>query len=61
MTYTQRTTCTASSESVSYSRSYFMPLEPLLAMSGNVLSIDDQEKLEYAMEKHKEGLKLLSL
>jgi len=38
-----------------------MPLEPLLAMSGNVLSIDDQEKLEYAMEKHKEGLKLLSL
>jgi hypothetical protein len=53
------TSCSTGSESVSYiAISYSIPF-PASAFE-NSLSEDDRKKLDFSLERHKEGLKLLS-
>jgi len=58
MTYIQGASFSSVSESVSYTALSYVLEVPVIETP--VLSKEDQRKLEYSLEKHKAGLRLLS-
>ncbi|MDR3282084.1 MAG: hypothetical protein LBS92_00530 [Candidatus Methanoplasma sp.] len=62
MSYIQKTSCSSASESVScHGKSHVVPTIGLPSVDESMLSASGRRKLEYALERHKEGLELLSL
>jgi hypothetical protein len=59
MTQINRTSCSTGSESVSYMAMSYSISFPASILE-NSLSKEEREKLESSIERHREGLKLLS-